>query len=123
MLSGFSPFNWTPEQVKKHDLHLRYKNAAERSFQREYRLLEQHFKAHKPKPAPPANPEPKPEPEPEPIQRTRIMGIDPNSPTGYVTLREWPPREGVTYPCPDVPNRSEEDETGGGDTGGSSQFR
>ena len=43
-LHGRSPFNWSPEEVKLHDLNLRYKTAAERSFQREYRLLQQHVK-------------------------------------------------------------------------------
>jgi hypothetical protein len=48
ILQGVSPFNWTPDQIKKHDLNLRYKTAAERAFQREYRLLEQHYKVHPP---------------------------------------------------------------------------
>ena len=64
-----APDEWTPEQIKKHDLMLRYRSAAERSFHREYRALETHYKIHnllpKPKPEPKseANPEaPKPQP-------------------------------------------------------------
>ena len=41
-----------------HDLMLRYKNAAERSFLREYRALEAHYKAHKLTPAQPSVPNP-----------------------------------------------------------------
>ncbi len=41
-----APYNYSPEQLRKHDLMMRYKTAAERCFQREYRQLEQHFKAH-----------------------------------------------------------------------------
>jgi hypothetical protein len=37
---------------------LRYKNSAERAFQRAYRLLEQHAKAHKPATPAPAEPVP-----------------------------------------------------------------
>jgi len=43
---GLSPANWTPDYIKKHDLLLRYKTTAERSFQRTFRLLEQFCKLH-----------------------------------------------------------------------------
>ncbi len=45
---GLSPYNWAPDQIKKYDLSLRYKTAAERAFQREFRLLEQYYKTHRP---------------------------------------------------------------------------
>ena len=35
---GGSTINWQPDQIKKHDLALRYKTTAERAFQREFRL-------------------------------------------------------------------------------------
>jgi hypothetical protein len=41
------PYRWTPEQIKTHDLMLRYKTTAERSFHREYRALEAHYKTQK----------------------------------------------------------------------------
>ena len=56
-LNFVPPEDWTAEQVKKHDLMLRYRSAAERSFHREYRALEMHYKIH--------NLLPKPEPTPE----------------------------------------------------------
>jgi hypothetical protein len=37
---------WQPDEIKTHDLILRYLTAAERRFQREYRLLEHHWKTH-----------------------------------------------------------------------------
>ncbi len=43
---------WQPHEIKTHDLILRYLTTAERRFQREYRLLEHHWKAHKPLPEP-----------------------------------------------------------------------
>ena len=57
---GRPPFTWTPEQIKMHDLMLRYVTAAERKFQREYRLLEAHYKSHKLFP-------PAPTPDPGPL--------------------------------------------------------
>jgi hypothetical protein len=39
-------YAWPPEVKKDHELAMRYKTAAERAFQREYRLLEQHYKTH-----------------------------------------------------------------------------
>ena len=43
-IDGRAPFNWTPAEVKMHDLHLRYKTAADRAFHRENRALQQHLK-------------------------------------------------------------------------------
>ena len=102
-IGGASPFNWSPEEIKKHDLNLRYKTSAERNFQREFRLLEQFLKSHQPKPAPlvvAAPPETKAEPEEIPL--IGIVVPDANSPTGYSMACEIPPRKGVTcpYPCP-----------------------
>ena len=37
---------WTPWELKSHDLLSRYLTAAERKFQRDYRMLEQHWKSH-----------------------------------------------------------------------------
>jgi hypothetical protein len=54
---GLSPSNWTPEYIKKHELFLRYRTTAERSFQRTFRLLEQFCKAH-PNECRPAEPAP-----------------------------------------------------------------
>jgi hypothetical protein len=51
--------SWSAEEVKKHDLILRYLTTARRTFQSEYRMLEHHYKTHH-KPQKPA-----PEPEPE----------------------------------------------------------
>jgi hypothetical protein len=66
-VSCASPDTWTPEEIKKHDLMLRYRGAAERSFHREYRALETHYKIHnllpKPEPEPTAEPESAPPPE------------------------------------------------------------
>jgi hypothetical protein len=103
-LGDRQPFDWTAEEIKLHDLHLRYKTAAERGFQRDYRTLEQHYKSHQPKPKP--EPQPKTEAVPETPKRqsrTRITTTDPTSPTGYKCLYEYPPQEGVTYPCPTDP--------------------
>jgi hypothetical protein len=48
---------WQPHEVKNYDLILRYLTAAERRFQREYRLLEHHWKTHhKVKPVPESEP-------------------------------------------------------------------
>jgi hypothetical protein len=51
---------WQPLEIKTHDLILRYLTAAERRFQREYRLLEHHWKTHH-KPAAATLPEPEPQ--------------------------------------------------------------
>jgi hypothetical protein len=88
---GLSTFNWLPEQIKRHDLALRYKNAAERAFQREYRLLEQHYKIHRPAQAvPPASADAAPqELKPQPGANFAFIGEDPDSPSGYTLLREF----------------------------------
>ena len=105
---GGSTLNWTPDQIKQHDLALRYKTAAERTFQREFRLLEQFYKAHCPKPAPEAAPKPKEEEKEEepplaedPERRGPAIVFtveDPSSPTGYRVLQRCvvqPPRPGT----------------------------
>ena len=46
-----APFAWTPEEIKRHDLMQRYLTAATREFERQYRMLEHHYKTHKPIPA------------------------------------------------------------------------
>jgi hypothetical protein len=85
LTQGRSPFNWTPDEIKQHDLCLRYATTAERAFQREFRLLEQFRKLH------PAAPTPKPaepEPAPKPQARLIVTGEDPTSPTGLTLLLE-----------------------------------
>ena len=64
-LNCTSPDTWSPEQIKMHDLMLRYRGSAERSFHREYRALEAHYKIH--------NLLPKPEPKPEPAAQSKPM--------------------------------------------------
>jgi len=54
--NGEPLFMCKPEQIKMHDLMLRYKNTAERSFHREYRALEAHYKSHKLATAEPLDP-------------------------------------------------------------------
>ncbi len=92
--AGLSPANWTPEYIKKHDLLLRYRTTAERSFQRTFRLLEQFCKSH---PTTPKSPKPA-EPEPEPDQVFRVVGEDPDSPTGLTLCFEI--INGVETPVP-----------------------
>jgi hypothetical protein len=43
---------WDPREIKDYDLVTRYLTAAERRFQREYRMLEQHWKSHHKLPEP-----------------------------------------------------------------------
>jgi len=81
---GRSPFNWTPDEIKKHDLCLRYATTAERAFQREFRLLEQFRKLHPSAENRPAAPEPKLKPQ----ARLIVTGEDPTSPTGLTLLLE-----------------------------------
>jgi len=109
---GRSTFNWTPDEIKKYDLALRYKTAAERAFQREYRLLEQHYKAHHPKPAKePAAKEPAPEEpkddEPDFEPPLIFAAEDPDSPTGYSVIEEYHNGRQIfnSRPC-DPPGRS-----------------
>jgi hypothetical protein len=57
---------WQPHEIKNHDLILRYLTAAERRFQREYRMLEHHWKTHHKTIPEPKQPEPEaPRPMPE----------------------------------------------------------
>jgi hypothetical protein len=80
-----TPACWASDQIKKHDLMLRYKTTAERSFQREFRLLEQFCKIHKPT-APEENEnneaEPTTPPAAETIPEVRIK----NSATGQSVI-------------------------------------
>jgi hypothetical protein len=88
--AGLSPANWTPEYIKKHDLLLRYRTTAERSFQRTFRLLEQFCKLHPTVASHPA--------EPAPESRILLLGEDPDSPTGLVVAFEM--INGVETPVP-----------------------
>jgi hypothetical protein len=112
--SGVNPFNWTDKQIKNHDLLLRYKTTADRTFQSQFNQLQQCLKSPNFTPTPkpdqrfdPAAPTPETaaestsEPDPEPI--TRIITKSSTSPTGYIAFDEWPPRKGVVYPCPTEP--------------------
>jgi hypothetical protein len=103
--AGLSPANWTAEYIKKHDLLLRYRTTAERSFQRTFGLLEQFRKLHptvENRPAAPAEPADgsaastgsEEETEPEVL----FLGEDPDSPTGLVVAFEM--RNGVETPVP-----------------------
>jgi hypothetical protein len=97
---------WEPHEVKNYDLILRYLTAAERRFQREYRMLEHHWKTHhKQKPAP----DPEPDLAPEPMPECRYI----NSETGesvddygnhYPPPPDWKPQPIIpgVYP-PDHP--------------------
>jgi hypothetical protein len=88
---GGSTINWTPDQIKHHDLALRYKNSAERSSQRAFRLLEQFYKAHCPKPA--QEPAPKEEQANGGLGPTVVFTVeDPTSPTGYRELQRCAPQ-------------------------------
>jgi hypothetical protein len=89
---GLSPSNWTPEYIKKHDLLLRYRTTAERSFQRTFRLLEQFCKLH---PTVPTSPKPA---DPKPESVFRVIGEDPDSPTGLTLCHES--INGVETPVP-----------------------
>jgi hypothetical protein len=94
---GGSTINWQPEQIKKYDLALRYKTSAERSFQREFRLLEQFYKAHPPQP-PPKEEQAKEKEEnddedPESMGPAVVFTVeDPTSPTGYRVLQRCVPQ-------------------------------
>jgi hypothetical protein len=85
VLGGLSPFNWLPDEIKKHDLLLRYKTTAERSFQREFRNLEQFRKLHPNEEICPAKPAELDEDEESDLL---ITGEDPTSPTGLSILHE-----------------------------------
>jgi hypothetical protein len=91
---------WTAWELKSHDLVTRYLTAAERKFQREYRLLEHHWKSHhKPLPEPKkATKQPIPDPQPpQPMPKIRYI----NNETGesidafgneYPPPPDWKPR-------------------------------
>jgi hypothetical protein len=95
--AGAAIFNWSPDQVKQHDLALRYKTAAERSFQREYRLLEQHYKIHRPTAAKnptaqetaPKEAEAEEKPGVDPFPPYAFLVEDPDSPTGLTPIKEY----------------------------------
>ena len=106
---GHSITTWTPEQLKMHDLLLRYKGNAERSFHREYRALETHYKIHNLLPKP--NPDPAPEPETAaPAQPMPDFEIYPATHEEVAEIirqkRTAPPGQGVKlfsfYPCSSV---------------------
>jgi hypothetical protein len=80
-LEGRAPYDWNADEIKIHDLLLRYKTTAERSFQRDVRALDQHYRVHCPKKL-----EPKATEKPKPS--LTIIGVDRNSPTGYSLVRE-----------------------------------
>jgi len=44
---GLPPFLYNPEQIKMHNLMLRYKRDAERAFQKEFRAIEALYKSNK----------------------------------------------------------------------------
>ena len=105
-LNSRSPFNWSPEEIKMHDLLLRYKNTADRGFHREHRALEQYVKSTAPKPNP--NPQAaQPEQQPPQLKPFTLVGADPKSPTGYRILkhiengREVVEMRGQPYTPPD----------------------
>ncbi len=82
---------WRPDEIKTHDLILRYLTAAERRFQREYRLLEHHWKSHhKPQPIKAA-----PQPDLEQVQREMPKVLYVNNETG-----ESIDAQGNRYPPP-----------------------
>jgi len=99
---GSSTINWTPDQIKKYDLALRYKTSAERSFQREFRLLEQFYKAHPPKPAPKEEEKEEIEKEEEEDLGPAIVFTveDPTSPTGYRVLQRCVPQRSQANKSP-----------------------
>jgi hypothetical protein len=87
---GAAIFNWTPNQIKQHELALRYKTAAERAFQREYRLLEQHYKIHRPTPAKDsASKVTEAETQPSADPPYIFLVEDPDSPTGFTPIKEY----------------------------------
>ena len=97
---GGSTINWQPDQIKKHDLALRYKTTAERAFQREFRLLEQFYKAHPPEPAPKKEEEQKEEEEPYLGPAIVFTVEDPTSPTGYRVLQRCVPQRSQANKSP-----------------------
>ncbi len=110
--------SWSPEKHKEHDLVMRYVTAAERKVQREYRMLEHHFKTHhkadaeardrasKPAPAPAQQPAPAPDPDPQPDDDpTKIFFV--HSETGErrdAQGNKYPPRPDFK-PEPIIPGK------------------
>ena len=82
---------WQPEEIKTHDLILRYLTTAERRFKSEYRMLEHHFKTHH-KPQTQAS---QPSPEPQPEERKMPTFLYVNNETG-----EAVDGQGNHYPPP-----------------------
>jgi len=80
-LEGRAPYDWKADEIKTHDLLLRYKTTAERSFQRDVRALEEHYRLHHPKKL-------EPKVADKPKASLTIMGVDRSSPTGYSLIRE-----------------------------------
>ena len=113
---GSSPYNWSPDQIKKHDLSLRYKTAAERAFQREYRLLEQHYKIHRPQPAKESAAKNSAAPDPKPQATLTVGGEDPTSPTGITLLLQNIGGVEDTRQRPYYPNHSPSDQPDTGPT-------
>jgi hypothetical protein len=101
-IDGRAPFNWTPAEVKMHDLHLRYKTAADRAFHRENRALQQHLKfQQEQKRWQQQEQEKQNAASPEPAAALKkvppftVCAIDPESPTGYSIITEI--IDGVEY--------------------------
>jgi hypothetical protein len=89
-----SAFNFTAEQTKLFDRMLRYKNSAERAFQREFRMTGQFFKSHRPIPKEDASvPTP-----PDEMPDFRVIVEDPNHPDGYHIVLDCPKGR-----CPENP--------------------
>jgi hypothetical protein len=99
---GGSSINWMPDQIKQYDLALRYKTSAERSFQREFRLLEQFYKTHHPKPAKEPAPEDEEKEEQEEDLGPAIVFTveDPTSPTGFRVLQRCVPQRSKANKSP-----------------------
>jgi hypothetical protein len=74
---GAPPINaWTPAEIKQHDLLQRYLTAADRKFQRDYRLLEHHWKSHH-KPSPESKKAAtQPDPEPDDTPMPQILYVN-----------------------------------------------
>jgi hypothetical protein len=88
---------WQPHEIKNYDLILRYLTAAERRFQREYRLLEHHWKSHHK-----SLPEPK-QSDPADQEMPKILYV--NNETGEAVDaqgNEYPPPPGYK-PEPIIP--------------------
>ena len=96
-LEATPPFAWTESEIKTHDLMQRYLTAANREFQRQYRMLEQHYKTHKPTPVETVEEEPKPqETAEEPLhRRIHVVGA-PIPPEAQPDPQSNSPRQRMT---------------------------